>query len=100
MFFFCCKVLLFCRRVLSSLFVLRPLAHFAPTRENLHTFVPVEVQAAMGGPEHPRHIIMDKKQVELINIIWTVVKIAVGYLIGYLTNNPEAAQQVSDFLNY
>lgn len=43
---------------------------------------------------------MQKKQAELIQIIWTIVKVAVGYLIGYLTNNPEAAKAVSDFLNY
>ena len=43
---------------------------------------------------------MDKKKAELIQIFWTVIKLAVGYLIGYLTNNPEAAQQVSAFLNY
>ena len=43
---------------------------------------------------------MDKKKAELIQILWTVIKVAVGYLIGYLTNNPEAASQVSAFLNY
>lgn len=43
---------------------------------------------------------MEKKQAELIQIIWTIVKVAVGYLIGYVTNNPEAAKAVSDFLNY
>lgn len=43
---------------------------------------------------------MDKKKAELIQIIWTVIKVAVGYLIGYLTNNPEAASQVAAFLNY
>ena len=43
---------------------------------------------------------MEQKKVELIQIIWTIIKVAVGYLIGYLTNNPEAATQVSAFLNY
>lgn len=43
---------------------------------------------------------MEKKQVELIQIIWTIVKVAVGYLIGYMTQNPEAAKALSDFLNY
>lgn len=43
---------------------------------------------------------MKQKNAELIQIIWTIVKVAVGYLIGYLTQNPEAAKAVSDFLNY
>lgn len=43
---------------------------------------------------------MKQKQAELIQILWTIVKVAVGYLIGYLTQNPEAAQAVSDILNY
>lgn len=43
---------------------------------------------------------MDKQKAELIQIIWTVVKVAIGYLIGYITNNPEVASQVAAFLNY
>jgi len=43
---------------------------------------------------------MKQKQAELIQILWTIVKVAVGYLIGYVTQNPEAAKAVSDFLNY
>lgn len=43
---------------------------------------------------------MKQKQAELIQILWTIVKVAVGYLIGYVTQNPEAAKAVTDLLNY
>lgn len=43
---------------------------------------------------------MDKNKAELLQVLWTLVKVAVGYLIGYVTNNPGAVQAVSDFLNY
>lgn len=56
--------------------------------------------ARLSGRHHAPGTTMDKKKAELIQILWTVIKVAVGYLIGYLTNNPEAASQVSAFLNY
>lgn len=43
---------------------------------------------------------MEKKKAELIQIIWTIVKVTVGYLIGYVTQNPEAAKAIGDILNY
>lgn len=43
---------------------------------------------------------MEKKQAELVQIIWTIVKVAVGYLIGYITQNAAAADAVAAILNY
>lgn len=43
---------------------------------------------------------MEQKKAEIVQLIWTIVKVAIGYLIGYVTNNPEAAGAVSAFLNY
>lgn len=78
----------------------RPLSHFAPSPKNLHTFATDGVRPDSAARNHAPDTTMDKKKAELIQIIWTVLKVAVGYLIGYLTNNPEAASQVSAFLNY
>lgn len=73
---------------------------FAPTPKNLHTFATDGVRPDSTADIMLQASTMDKKKAELIQIIWTVIKVAVGYLIGYLTNNPEAASQVSAFLNY
>lgn len=56
------------------------------------TFVCLQLYAGYGP--------MDKNKAELLQVLWTLVKVAVGYLIGYVTNNPGAVQAVSDFLNY
>lgn len=94
MFFFCDNLLINRLRAVSAPTPRRLTSDFALTQKKLHTFV-----AAQRGFD-PRGSDMEKKQAELIQIIWTIVKVAVGYLIGYVTNNPEAAKAVSDFLNY
>lgn len=43
---------------------------------------------------------MEQKKAEFIQLLWTIVKVAVGYLIGYVTQNPTAAKAAESFLNF